>query len=361
MGARHHSAVKKSGQGLKNLTCSLIGSAVLWALLLGAGRAAADDTSPAGAARTEETESVGFELSVARTPEAADCPDAPALSAATQRVGTGPTSRAGEPEKEPLITQVTFDRDATGYFAEVRSTGRKTGLRVLRNEALTCAPLAEATTVVLAVLLDLLPQDENVPAPAVVPITQSSAAAPVPEPPRRALAPDRRIAVALGVDAGVAAGLLDHVAAGSLSGAVRPSYGRWELGAGVLWAPTRNLPFMNHSVDVALLGARLTGCGWVTPVRSRFGFAGCAGVLLAALRGQGHGFDHDEATTQFWPVAEVGLRGRLALNDRFSLRLGVTGLFPLRRLTFSVERLAVVYETPSLGVLAEIGPELRFE
>jgi hypothetical protein len=167
--------------------------------------------------------------------------------------------------------------------------------------------------------------------------------------------------VALGVDAGGAVGLLAHVAAGSLGGAVRASHGHLELGAGVLLAPTRNFPYMNGSVDVALLGARLTGCDWVTPLRSPFGVAGCAGVLLAALRGQGHGFDHDQTTVQFWPVAEAGLSGRFALSDRFSLRLGVTGLLPLRRLTFSVERLAIAYATPSLGALAEVGAELRFE
>jgi len=210
-------------------------------------------------------------------------------------------------------------------------------------------------------LLDLLPEDEKVPAPAEVSVPASSRAALPPAPQRPPSAPGRPIVVAVGVDGGLAGGLLDHVPAGSLGGAVRPSYGRWELGAGVLWAPTRRFPFMNGSVDVTLLAARLTGCAWVTPLRSRFGVAGCAGVLLGALGGRGRGFDHDGTTTQFWPVAEAGFRGRLALSDRFSLRLGVAGLLPLRRLTFSVERLSVAYETPSLGVLAELGPEFRFE
>jgi hypothetical protein len=346
---------------LKNLACSLVGPAVLLALVLVAGRAAADDASPASEARAEANEIVGFELSVARTPEAADCPDAPAVAAALQQVGSDPARRAPEAEEGPLFTQVLFDRDSTGYVAEVRSTGRKTGVRVLRNGASTCAPMAEATTVVLAVLLDLLPEGVNEPAPATVVIAPSSRASAAPAPARPAAAPNRPIAVALGVETGLGAGVFEDVAAGSLGGAVRPSYGRWELGAGALWVPTRSLPYMNGHVKVALLGARLTGCAWVVSFGNRIGFAGCTGVLLTALRGQGDGFDRDFTATRFWPVAEVGLRGRLELSDRLSLRLGVTGLLPLRRLTFSVERLAVAYETPSLGVLAEIGPELRFE
>jgi hypothetical protein len=345
---------------LKNLACSLVNPAVLLTLVLFAGRAAADETSPASEARAEGNEIVGFELSVARTPQAADCPDAPAVAAAIQQVGSDPTRRAPDAEEEPLFTQVIFDRDGTGYFAEVRSTGRKTGVRVLRNGASTCAPLAEATTVVLAVLLDLLPEQNNEPAPAAAVIAPSPPASAAPAPAHRAPPRERPLAVALGVDAGLGVGVFEHLAVGSLGAAVRPSYGRWELGAGALLVPTRSLPFMNGHVDVALLGARLTGCAWVVSFGSRLGFAGCAGVLLAALRGQGRGFDRDFTTIQSWPVAEAGLRGRLALGDRLSVRLGVTGLLPLRRLTFSVERLAVAYETPSLGVLAEIGPELRF-
>lgn len=346
---------------MKKLTCSQVGLAGFLGLFLFAGPAAADEGSPASEARAEANEIVGFELSVARTPEAADCPDAPAVAAAVQQVGSDPTRRAPDAEAGPLVTEIIFDRDSTGYFAEVRSTGRKTGVRVLRNGAPTCAPLAEATTVVLAVLLDLLPEAASEPAPATVFVAPSSSAGAAPAPARPAAPPHRPIAVALGVEAGVGAGVFEDVGVASLGGAVRPSYGRWELGAGVLWVPTRSLPYMDGHVDVTLLGARLTGCVWVVTFGSRVGLAGCAGVLLAALRGHGDGFDHDFPATLFWPVAEAGLRGRFALGGRLSLRLGVTGLLPMRRLTFSVERLAVAYETPSLGVLAEIGPELRFE
>jgi hypothetical protein len=346
---------------LKSFARSLVNLAALVLVLVFAVDGAAAGASPASESVAEATEIVGFELSVARTPSAADCPDAPALSAETQRVGTDPTLVASAHEAGLLVTQVVFDRDADGYFAELRSTGRKSGVRVVRNAASTCAPLAEAVTVVLAVLLDLLPDDIAQPVP------ERAAAAPTaradrPPMPRPGNPPHRNpLALALGIDAGLGAGVLAHVAAGSLGGAARPSYGRWELGAGVLWAPTRSLPYLGRTVDVSLLGARVTGCAWSSPRPGRFGFAGCAGVLLAAMRGQGHGFDQDEATSQLWPVAEAGLRARLALGQRLFLRLGVTGLLPLRRLTFSVAGRGVAYETPSFGALAEIGPELRFE
>ena len=327
-------------------------------LLLFTGRAAAVEERPASEASARENEIAGFELSVARTPQARDCPDAPELSAATARVGTGPTPREDEPEKAPLLTHVVFDRDAQGYSAEIRSTGRKSGVRVLRDAGETCAPLAEATTVVLAVLLDLLPESAEPPAPAPVaapsPAAATPAASPGPAPPRR-----QSVVVTVGVDGGVAVGLLDQVAAGTLGAALRPSYGRWELGVGALWAPTRNFPFASGSVDVMLLSGRIIGCGWLTPSASRSGLAACAGVLFGVLRGEGHDFDQNRSTTQFWPLAEVGLRGRVVLGEKWGLRFGVSGLVPLRRLTFSVERLAVAYETPSFGALFELGPELR--
>lgn len=344
---------------MKYLESSLPRVPPLAILLLFARPAPAEAEGPVTEPAAGGTGIAGFELSVARTPQAPDCPNATELSASVERVGTSPASAEGEPENAPLVTQVVFDRDAEGYFAEVRATGKKSGVRVVRAAGETCAPLVESTTVVLAVLLDRLPESAEEPTPPAVPATPPAAASSAPPPP--ASRPKQTVVLAVGVAGGVAAGLIDHVPAGTLAAGFRPSYGRWELDAGALWAPTRSFAYSNGSVDVMLLAARLGGCGWVMPFGQRWGFGGCAGALLGSLSGAGHHFDREGSTSQFWPVAEAGLHGRVVLNKPLVLRLGVTGLLPLRHLTFSVDNVGVAYETPSGGVLLELGTELRFE
>lgn len=320
-----------------------------------------------GSARAAEL--AGGTLTVVRDTETADCPDESALASATLALGTPPADRA-----EGVTVNVVFQKDAFGYGALVTTTGNEGGLREVRKPGPTCAALAEAVSVVLAVVFDLAPREEGAvpeaprPAPPVVVAPAAPPRVDTP-PPARPRPPSRsargpELGFGVGAHGAVSYGLLGAAAAGAVSGALRPSLGRWELGVGVLGAPNRAATYIERTVYVSMVAGRLTGCGWLFPSRSRPDVGLCAGLLLGRLRARGDGFDEDAPpVSNAWLAFEGGAAARFPVTPNFALRLGISLLVPSRRQTFTVTRAgrpeAAFRSTAAAGLL-ELGPELRF-
>jgi hypothetical protein len=128
-------------------------------------------------------------LVVTRTDGAQDCPDSVALAgqvraiAGSDLIGTGVTAPA-----ETFI-QVAIVHDFGGYKAQIDALGRHHGARSLEDLGPSCASLAEAIAVTLAIFLDpyanapaLPPAISAAPAPSSAPLAPKP---PVPEIPRR--------------------------------------------------------------------------------------------------------------------------------------------------------------------------------
>jgi hypothetical protein len=88
-------------------------------------------------------------LTVSRSPEAKECPDAPALADAIAQARGRPLPRRDAGAGGGL--DIAFARGDTGYVATIRT---KSGTRTLADAGPTCSPLAEAVVAAITVLLD---------------------------------------------------------------------------------------------------------------------------------------------------------------------------------------------------------------
>jgi hypothetical protein len=250
----------------------------------------------------------GLELQVTRSAQAADCPDAAALEArlaAEQR----------KPIDGPTQLEVRFERVGTVYEARVRASGARSGVRSLRALDATCAPLVEALTVTVLLLLD--PQDEDemaelapsaelgeggeaiegaaLPAPkaaAVRPrvlLDEAGAAAPI----RRA---GRPIELSVSAAPALSIGVTPEFTGGGEFG-MSVAQGRFLLAlSGAVFAP-RSVEFGPGRVSAWLAGGRASACArW--PSSESWTLGGCATLLAGRLSVEGQGYSEDSSAVR---------------------------------------------------------------
>ena len=311
-------------------------------------------------ASARSAELAGGTLSVQRSADAADCPDEAALIAATLELGTPPPAAAA-----PLHLEVSFRHDQAGYIATVQASGRTEGVREVTKEGATCAPLAEAVSVVLAVLLDLTPHDSPLatPAPAPTPTPRPSSSSPTPSSSSTSAPPApsaERLAFIASLRAGAAYRLVGDGLAPTASASLHSRLDRWELFAGALWAPRGNADYLGHTIEMSLLSAKLGGCAWLRGSRAHGDAALCAAFLAGSLQAQGRGFSQDVPASDPWFAIAAGLGGRLPLARKWALRLDISAIIPTRQQSYTVAFTDGSYETSPLSGLVELGPELTF-
>ena len=95
---------------------------------------------------------LGATIAVELGERASDCPDASQLTTQVERILQ--RSLAQGAPADQLEVQVRFGRTGDEYWANVLSRGPKPGERSLHDRSATCAPLAEAVSVTIALLLD---------------------------------------------------------------------------------------------------------------------------------------------------------------------------------------------------------------
>lgn len=296
------------------------------------------------ASRARATDLAGAELGVARSAAAYDCPDAPALAQSSAALGSAPA-----PPGSPLRLEVHFDRRLDGYAARIEASGRKRGTRELFNPSTTCGPLAEAVSVVLAILTDLIPQPPDAPAllPAVVP---APAPPPVPRP---------AIALAAGPEFGVAYGLVGRAATATAAAAVRARYRSAELELGALWSTPHFESVEPGVVSTSLLAGTALGCLWLG-AEARTTLGACAGLGIGSLHGSGHGYDHDGEASTVWVAAFGGIAAQVRLRPRWACRLALSAVVPLQSDTFAVAPDGQGIRSAPLAIFLRFGPEYRF-
>ena len=304
----------------------------------------------------------GGHLVVRRDEAAADCPDEAALAAATLALGTPSPTAA-----EPLEIEVSFRRAASGYVAEVRASGRTEGVRELAKEGATCAPLAEAVSVVLAVLLDLTPREPPAapaapppPAPPPPPPAERPTAPQSPAPSVEPTEPTEPLSVGLRIEGGAAYRLVGDGFAGTVSLAAGPRLDRWEASLGALWAPRGNADYLGHSIEMSLVSGRLGGCAWLQRTRTRADVGVCAGFSVGNLHAQGRGFPTEETANDAWLAFDAGVAGRLPLTRKWALRLTISAVVPTRAQTYTASGSSEVLDHSAAAALFQLGPELTF-
>ncbi|WP_437911525.1 hypothetical protein WME73_27950 [Sorangium sp. So ce302] len=327
-------------------------------------------------------------LAVQRAPAAADCPDAPSLAVAVERVmerrALDPVSTAGAPAGDtpanaggappgdasanagggpPVDTsanaggalasadgateiEVRFLHDGATYTAILQAGGRT---RQLSSEVgASCGELVEAVALTLAILLDSDPPAPAPVAPAPAPTAPAPAPAPVapalapvvpapPRPPPRAARGD----VSMELGAAQTVGMLDPFRAAAIAD-VSLRRRAWSAGVGGVWLPPQDTELAPGVVSLGLGAATARGCATIAGDLDGLRLSACAAAVLGAVYGSGKGFAPDREASAPWfalggsAVAEGTLLGSSALG--WSAR--ATLLAPVARARFTVERRA---------------------
>jgi hypothetical protein len=300
--------------------------------------------SSVAVATPDGVELAGAALQVEARPGAEDCPDAEALSRRTAAHGT-----PRRLESSALAIHVEFRRNDAGYEATVSTTGRTQGARELTAAGPTCDPLAAATSLVLAVLLDLRPPEE----------AKVERAPPPNEPTPKKAAPSLFRYVALGPHASAAYGLLGSGPSAAFGGTTRLRLGYVEAELGGFSAVERSISYSTGFADLNLAAGSIGLCGYPNPIGTAAELGACAAVLVGGMRASGRGFYADDDDAALWLAGRFGVTLALPLTRHWATRLGLDVLLPFRRYSVVVDRVGAVFDPPAAAVVLTFGPEFR--
>jgi hypothetical protein len=295
-------------------------------------------------------------LSVERADSASDCPDQTALAASVSLL----LRRRGlEPAADPSAARfhVSLHRSETGYHATIEVRGEQAGLRTLDDAGSTCAGLADAVAVTLALLLDpdfAVPSATRAEPRSAAPPPRSrgpTAQRPAPAPARRAapvrLSIEAAPVLALSVTRGVSAGATAGVRAWHADGPV--------LALGGLLLPPGAEAFGPGEVELGLMAGTLSPCWRVLGEQEGPRLAGCAMSALGVLQARGRGYQPDREPARAWYAAGAGAVASGPLPGPIEWGVQSTVLAPLRRQSYVVDGLGTAHESAGAGLVVAAG------
>ncbi len=310
-----------------------------------AGTAAAQP-DPAGAAELH-----GAQVSVARDPSAAVCPDQDAILDRVRRHLAEGAGDAGG----PLAVTAKIRAEAAEFVAHIVVSGQREGQRVLRATGPGCEELADALAVSLALILDgtmtqsLEPLAPTTPQPVDdPPVPELEAPAPLPAalppplpvvllpPPEIPPSASSQLHGWLATGGAITYGVPTD-ASGAVTLQLGFQYARWSLIAGAFGAPTQTLDQSPGHVDVRLLGGTVHGCGRV--LGTSLGLRGdvCAAAGFGELHGWGRGYrDRAEDVSRPWSALGGAVMARGSIFGPLGWGLSGALLAPLAKEQFSV-------------------------
>ena len=232
--------------------------------------------------------------------------------------------------------------------------------RERRIQGPTCAEVAEAAEVVVAVALTgsagvvVAPAPRPVARPVVEPVAGGADRDEAPPAPPIAVVPAFRFA------AGADFVSLPAPAFG-VEAAFRLAFGanRVEF-LGSAWLP-RSADAAGTAMASAQVGLYAAGARYCrTFFDGTIDLAGCAGVEAGALIGKSEGVTHPASGMSPWVAPGLGVIGGWGFAGRFRLVLELAGLVPVVRDSFQVEGLGELYRPPAFTVRSLLGLSAAF-
>jgi hypothetical protein len=299
--------------------------------------------SAALAARTGLAAPLSANLSVTRAAGAEDCPDGAELGGAIEAILKRALSVPAAPE-QTLRVEVDFTRHGDRYQAALRLRGAKEGERVLDDRGSTCAALAEATGVTLALLLDRELEHQAPPPPPPEP------APPPPPPPTTERAGTRGW---LSILAGPTFGLVPQTSLGA-GAAVGIDHGPFWMEIAGRHVAAQSTPFGPGSVRVALTMADLELCGSLALSGEALRTALCAHAAAGRLAAEGVGYPTSTSAALTWLAAGGGARIGGIVGGRWHWGMRSAVLIPAREQTFSVQNAGIAYDTSRVAIAVDL-------
>jgi hypothetical protein len=279
-------------------------------------------------------------LDVTRGADVQDCPDASRLGDDVAAV-RGPTAL-------PTTTaySVDFARNGRTFSASIRSGPTGANVRRLETSGQTCAALAHAVALTLALLID---SDK-------APNTDLPEPAPIPEPPRPvasrvveapAAVDHHRRNEATATFGGMALLAVLRPLTPALTGELGLETGRWRTGLGVLAVLPQSIDLGPGTVRESVLGgsARVCYAPWPGDV---WRFDVCTGAFVGVVKAEGRGYTQNDTQTQPWLAVPLEL-AVAAFTGPLGLELAAGGIASIDRPDFSVGRLGIAVRPPPVG------------
>jgi hypothetical protein len=315
---------------------------------------------------------LGATIRVERGERADDCPDAPELTRAVERILQRSLS---EPSgSDELEVEVSFTSGRDEYAAVVRSLGPKPGERRLADRGKSCTALAQAVSVAIALLLDKELERRTSAASDGAPDADaasdangagnaSSATNAAPAASQRATPTKKNsdsaaeqssfagagtpgaLAFRAAVEGGASAGL---VAATTplLSEELGLRVHGFVADVGFNVALPEATHFREGSVRTTLLFGSARACYlW----GERISLGPCAGVGIGRLSGDGIGYPAAAAQSVTWTAASAGVLAEVPVWGRVFLGASGELWLPTRRSSFSVQNLGTAWESSTFA------------
>jgi hypothetical protein len=330
----------------------------------------------ARAAEPASTAHRELRLSWVRTASASSCPDVGHVEADVEhRLGWSPFVRSSGPAES---IEATVDRNAELWRASIElraADGTSLGSRIVESPANTCASLAAAAGLAIALMIEpLLPPDAPVAADAVsVPPAKPSPVPAAPTKPEKSTSSDAssaassaaqtdpRSSVALGA-LGVVNVLPKFALGVTLLSSVRLADRVYAVVSGSL-LPEQ--PVTRGSGDVGFgMTLGTVGACYRVPITERFNISSCASLMLASMQVTVNNPEPVAAGARLWWAGGAGLR--LGWNlGHFEVALGVEALGHPVRHSYLIERAEPVSSTstftePAVGAAASLTAGARY-
>ena len=280
----------------------------------------------------------------------ASCPSAAYVRARVQ----GAIGEADE-HHQPVEADARVEQgdDGTWHVTLRTKQGKQAGQRTF--DAASCAELADATALIVAMMIvrEPAPEAPEQPSP---PATKPRPPAPVraTPPPRIEAPPADAAAVVLSPQLALDLGSLPSAALGlGASGGLMWEAVRVELEA-IMWPAKQatSADLASAGSDVGLSTAALHGCARPWPGAIRFD--GCGGVELGRLRAEGFGVEHPKTEGALWSALFAGALMTWPVGD-FALRLQVGAAVPLTRPSVVLEPHGEVHRPSAVVARGAIG------
>ena len=305
------------------LNSPLFGAILVGAELFCVAPAAAQVSSP------------GSSLVVTRGEGADDCPDAAALSEQVRRLSGAIAINAEPLSDAPSETwiQVAIVHNFGGYRAEINARGVHHGSRSLEDLGPSCASLADAITITIAIFLDPYAASPVLHAP---PAAAALSARPAyPQSPTRVAQHVPRLSLELA--GGAAFDVLEHTAPLVTGRVGWRSNGRWSIALGGALLFPDSLAVGDGAVDLGLSYGYVMGCARALGDALGVRLDWCAAPLVGSLRGSGRGYLVNAQQRAWWASIAAGPEILLPITSSFSWSLTGLGVLPLARQQFDVE------------------------
>jgi hypothetical protein len=289
------------------------------------------------------------------------CPSGEAVVSAVERLVRG------SPPREVVVARGEVVHEGSWRVSLETRSGDRLGKRTI--EAASCEQLADATALILALMIDpsaaLRQPEPGAPHPPAPPPVAGEASRPAPEPPVPAppepRPPRPRASLFLAVAAVGDVGTLPAPAIGaSASGGLSAGAYRFTVDIGAF--PVQESRLVQHPQDGAdfrLITGALVACrSWIAFWRVHAG--PCLGAELDALWAQGFGVDRPRGGLARWGALLGGGLVEAPVAGPASVELRVAGTVPFARPPFYFDDIATLYRPSAAALRVHFAASLRF-